>query len=120
MRTRATAVTRGGAATPPHFVYIVRCADGSLYTGYARDPRKRESVHNTGKGAKYTASRRPVVLVYIERRRTLSAALKRERKIKGWTRKEKLALVASAAASAGGTRRSTSRPRRSRSPRASR
>ena len=48
-----------------HFVYIVRCADGSLYTGYARDPVARAKQHNVGRGAKYTASRRPVALVYV-------------------------------------------------------
>ena len=46
-----------------HFVYMVRCADGTLYTGYARDPRRREQVHNSGRGAHYTACRRPVHLV---------------------------------------------------------
>src|SRR3990172_10468323 len=45
-----------------HFVYIVRCADGTLYTGYARDPRKRQRMHNTGRGARYTSGRRPVSL----------------------------------------------------------
>jgi putative endonuclease len=49
-----------------HYVYIVRCADGTLYTGYARDPRARQRAHNTGRGAKYTAGRRPVRLVYQE------------------------------------------------------
>jgi putative endonuclease len=49
-----------------HFVYIVRCADGTLYTGYTRDPRARERAHNSGRGAKYTAGRRPVRLVYQE------------------------------------------------------
>ena len=65
-----------------HFVYILRCADGSLYTGYARDPRARMRLHNTGRGAKYTAGRRPVRLVYTESHDTLSAALKREYQIK--------------------------------------
>ena len=50
---------------PMHFVYIVRCADGSLYTGYALDPRARIRVHNTGRGARYTSGRRPVRLVYL-------------------------------------------------------
>jgi putative endonuclease len=49
-----------------HFVYIVRCADGTLYTGYARDPHMREQLHNRGRGARYTAGRRPVSLVYWE------------------------------------------------------
>ena len=47
-----------------HFVYMVRCADGTLYTGYARDPERRTQVHNSGRGAKYTAQRLPVSLVY--------------------------------------------------------
>jgi putative endonuclease len=76
-----------------HFVYILRCADGSLYTGYARDPRARMRLHNTGRGAKYTAGRRPVRLVYTESHDTLSAALKREYQIKQLPRLEKRALV---------------------------
>ena len=76
-----------------HFVYIVRCRDGSLYTGYARDPRARARAHNAGKGAKYTASRLPVRLVYSEECATLSAALKREYELKQWPRRKKQALV---------------------------
>ena len=75
-------------------VYIVRCADGSLYTGLARDPDERLRVHNSGKGAKYTASRLPVVLVYAEPCASLSAALRRECQIKTWTRARKDALIA--------------------------
>jgi putative endonuclease len=76
-----------------HFVYIVRCADGSLYTGYARDPQAREKLHNAGRGAKYTASRRPVTLVFTQRFRTRSAALKREYALKQWSHAEKSDLV---------------------------
>jgi putative endonuclease len=76
-----------------HFVYIVRCADGSLYTGYARDAKARVKVHNSGKGARYTKSRRPVRLVYSEECTTLSAALKREYELKQWPRSRKKALV---------------------------
>lgn len=80
----------------PHTVYIVRCADKTLYTGYAKDLEKRIEEHNTGKrGAKYTRSRRPVKLVYSEKCRTLSAALKREVAIKKLTRKQKIELVKS-------------------------
>jgi putative endonuclease len=61
-----------------HFVYIVRCADGTLYTGYTRDVERRIAAHNRGRGAKYTSGRRPVVLVYHERFRSLGAALRRE------------------------------------------
>ena len=76
-----------------HFVYIVRCADGSLYTGYARDPKSRVRVHNTGRGAKYTAARRPVRLVYTEQCASLSKALKREYELKQWPRRKKQALI---------------------------
>jgi putative endonuclease len=76
-----------------HFVYIVRCADGTLYTGYARDPRARERVHNSGRGAKYTAGRRPVRLVYQEAFRTLGKALSREFVVKQLTRAQKEALI---------------------------
>jgi putative endonuclease len=76
-----------------HFVYIVRCADGTLYTGYARDPRRREMVHNRGQGAKYTAGRRPVTLVYSERFTSRGDALKREHQLKGWPRARKELLA---------------------------
>ena len=76
-----------------HFVYIVRCADGSFYIGYARDPRARVRMHNTGKGAKYTAGRRPVRLVYSEACATLSDALKREYELKQWPRAKKQQLI---------------------------
>src|SRR5262245_21319274 len=76
-----------------HCVYVLRCRDGSLYTGYARDPVKRVAVHNTGRGAKYTAGRRPVHLVLVERYRTLGRALRREYEIKQLSRAEKQALV---------------------------
>jgi putative endonuclease len=78
-----------------HFVYIVRCADGTLYTGYARDPSAREQAHNTGRGARYTCGRRPVSLVYSEAFDSLSDALKRECQVKRWSRARKEALVAS-------------------------
>lgn len=79
-----------------HYVYIVRCADGTLYTGYARDPRARESAHNSGRGARYTSGRRPVALVYVERFRSKGKALKREHEIKNWTRKKKEEICAAA------------------------
>jgi predicted GIY-YIG superfamily endonuclease len=75
------------------FVYIVRCADGTLYTGYALDPQERERVHNAGRGAKYTAGRRPVSLVYAEPCDTVGAALQREHQVKRLTRRQKEALV---------------------------
>ena len=76
-----------------YYVYIVRCADQSLYTGFARDPVERLSVHNAGKGAKYTASRLPVTLTYTESCESLSAALKREYQIKTLSRAQKEALI---------------------------
>ena len=76
-----------------HYVYIVRCNDGTLYTGCARDPSLREKMHNSGHGAQYTASRRPVTLVYSEALGSRSAALVRERQLKRWTKAKKEALI---------------------------
>ncbi len=76
------------------FVYIVRCADGSLYTGYAKDVKARLAAHNRARGAKYTSGRRPVTLVYSQWFKTIGAALRREYAMKRWTRAEKEALVA--------------------------
>ena len=86
-----------------HFVYMVRCGDGSLYTGYARDLERRVLAHNAGRGAKYTAGRRPVALVYSELCRSRGAALKREYRVKRLTRAEK-ELLAKYAPVARGTR----------------
>lgn len=76
-------------------VYIARCADGTLYTGIARDVEKRIAEHNAdkGNGASYTRARRPVVLVYQESAADRSTASKREYQIKQLSRAEKLALV---------------------------
>ena len=76
-----------------HFVYIVRCADGTLYTGYARDPKARVKVHNSGRGARYTSGRRPVRLLYEESFESIGDALRRERALKGLSRAEKKALI---------------------------
>ena len=78
-------------------VYIVRCVDGTLYAGIARDVEKRIAEHNAdkGAGANYTRSRRPVVLVYQEAAADRSTASKREYQIKQLSRAEKLALVLS-------------------------
>lgn len=76
-----------------HTVYIVRCADGTLYTGWTTHLAARLKAHNAGTGAKYTRSRRPVELLYQEIFSTKSEALKRECAIKRLTRKEKLALI---------------------------
>jgi putative endonuclease len=76
------------------FVYMVRCADGTLYTGFTTDLVARVEVHNSGKGAKYTRSRLPVSLVYSEPCESLSAALKREHQLKPLSRAKKEALIA--------------------------
>lgn len=83
-----------GIVSPLHYVYILRCADGTLYTGYARDPYAREAAHNAGRGARYTSGRRPVCLVYVEARPSHGDALRREREIKRSSRAEKRALIA--------------------------
>ena len=74
------------------YCYIVECADGTYYTGWAVDPEKRVAVHNKGQGAKYTKMRLPVKLVYVEEQPDRSAALKRERVIKKMTREKKKEL----------------------------
>ena len=78
----------------PHFVYILRCADGTFYTGCTKDPRAREKAHNDGRGARYTAGRRPVTLIYSEECDSLGAALRREHQVKRLTRAKKEALSA--------------------------
>jgi putative endonuclease len=80
----------------PPTVYIVRCADGTLYTGYALDVEQRCAAHNAGRGARYTAGRRPVTLVYSEPCETVGEALKREYALKRLSRSEKEALITSA------------------------
>ena len=76
------------------YAYMVRCADGSLYTGWTTDLDRRLAAHYAGRGAKYTASRRPVELVYWEAFESQSAAMVREAAIKRLSRPEKLALIA--------------------------
>ena len=76
------------------WAYIVRCVDGTFYTGYARDPIKRAGAHNAGRGAKYTAGRRPVVLVYTEGCRTRNRAMAREWALKQMPRADKESLIA--------------------------
>ena len=74
------------------FCYIVECADGTYYTGWAVDPEKRVKVHNAGRGAKYTKMRLPVKLVYVEEQPDRVTAMKRERAIKKMTREKKQKL----------------------------
>ena len=75
------------------FCYIVECADGTYYTGWAMDPEKRVVVHNKGRGAKYTRMRLPVKLVYVEEQPNRNAAMRRERAIKRMKRDGKMQLI---------------------------
>lgn len=75
------------------YVYIVECSDGSLYCGCTNDLNNRVKSHNSGKGSKYTASRKPVKLIYNECLNNKSLALKREMEIKKLSRKQKLCLI---------------------------
>ncbi len=79
--------------TMSHYFYLARCRDGSLYAGTCIDPAKREALHNAGKGAKYTRSRRPIRFVHIEKYATLSEARSREGKVKRWTKTQKELLI---------------------------
>ncbi len=81
----------------PCYCYMLECADGSYYTGWTTDPDRRQKVHNAGRGARYTRSRRPVRLVFVELEATKSIAMRRERAIKRMTRREKQQLVKAAA-----------------------
>ena len=76
-----------------NWVHILRCGDGSLYTGWTKDLERRLSAHASGKGAKYTRSHLPVELVYYETFPGVHEAMSRERQIKALSRREKLALI---------------------------
>ncbi|MBQ4465514.1 MAG: GIY-YIG nuclease family protein [Oscillospiraceae bacterium] len=76
-----------------NYTYMVECADGTLYTGWTNDLEKRLAAHNSGKGAKYTSTRRPVCLVYAEAHEDKRDAQRREYRIKQLTRSEKLLLI---------------------------
>lgn len=78
-----------------NYTYMLRCKDGTLYTGWTNDLKRRIKAHNSGKGAKYTKSRRPVKLVYCEEFPTREEAMKREWAIKRMGKKEKEMLVCS-------------------------
>lgn len=76
------------------YCYIVECADGTYYTGWAMDPEKRAQIHNKGRGARYTRTRLPVKLIYVEEQPDRVTAMKRERAIKKMTRERKQKLIA--------------------------
>lgn len=78
-----------------NYTYIVKCSDGSLYTGWTNDLEKRIRAHNEGKGAKYTKSRRPVVLAYYEEFQTKEEAMRREWEIKQMSRNQKMKMLTS-------------------------
>ena len=94
--TRALEESKGQTAAPvdnPCYVYVLRCADGSLYVGATADVRGREKAHNDGFGSEHTSRRRPVQIVYSECHRSWAAARKREAQLKRWPRAKKQALV---------------------------
>ena len=76
-----------------YFCYIVECSDGTFYTGWSKDPQRRERQHNRGTGSRYTRQHRPVKLVYVEEQPDISTALRRERAIKKLSRPQKKALI---------------------------
>ena len=76
-----------------HFVYVLRCADDTLYTGYTTDVQRRVAEHEAGEGAKYTRGRTPVEVVHVESFSSKSAAMSREYEIKQFTRSRKERLV---------------------------
>ena len=77
-----------------NYTYMLKCSDGTLYTGWTNDLEKRVEAHNSGKGAKYTKARRPVELASYEEFETKEQAMKREYAIKQLGRKEKQKLIA--------------------------
>lgn len=76
-----------------NYTYIVKCSDGSLYTGWTNDLEKRIKAHNDGKGAKYTKSRRPVALAYYEEFQSKEEAMRREWEIKQMSRQKKMRMI---------------------------
>jgi predicted GIY-YIG superfamily endonuclease len=79
---------------PVSFVYILRCADDSVYIGHTNDLDARLDAHNDGRAASFTRRRRPASIVYSELHSTTVSAIRRERQIKRWTRAKKEALIA--------------------------
>ena len=75
------------------FCYIVECADGTFYTGWTLDPERRVKTHNAGRGARYTRTRLPVKLVYVEPQTDRAAAMKREVVIKRLSRPQKQRMI---------------------------
>jgi len=101
LRVAVSKAAKGGRVEPPWFdvtnimwyVYILRCKDGTLYTGSTTDICRRLKEHNSSKGGSYTRIRHPVKLIYKEIHLNRSKAQTREAQIKRWTKKKKLALI---------------------------
>jgi putative endonuclease len=92
-QVRKTAEENKKPASNRFFCYILQCSDGTFYTGWTTDPERRARQHNNGTGARYTRSRRPVRLVYVEEQPDRVTAMKRERAIKSLSREQKKKLI---------------------------
>ena len=77
----------------PYFLYILKCKDGSLYTGITTDVKRRFEEHKSGKGGHYTSAKKAMKILYTEKCKDRSSALKREAEIKRWPREKKLELL---------------------------
>jgi predicted GIY-YIG superfamily endonuclease len=93
MSASAPADSSSSSSPNSFFVYILKCADGSFYIGHSSDVEERVKVHKDGRGALWTACRRPVELVYQESHSTEELAIHRERQLKRWTHAKKVALI---------------------------
>jgi putative endonuclease len=93
------------------YTYVLRCSDGSLYTGWTNHLENRVAAHNAGKGARYTRGRRPVELVYYETFAKKEEAMAREWAIKQLSREEKIALIREADGKEKGTEAKTDPPK---------
>jgi putative endonuclease len=76
-----------------YYVYLIECADSTLYTGITTDIQRRFKEHSSGKGGAYTRSKKVKKVLYTEKFKNRSEALKRESEIKGWNRSKKLSLI---------------------------
>jgi putative endonuclease len=81
------------ALTMPYYVYIIKCKDGSFYTGYTKDLNSRITLHMNGKGARYTRMHRAQKLVYVEEFPSISEAMRNEKRIKRLSHRQKLELM---------------------------
>jgi putative endonuclease len=77
----------------PWFVYILECADGTYYTGIAKDPQARFKAHASGRGARYTAAHKPLRIIFLEKQKDVSRAMKREIEVKRLPKKKKSRLA---------------------------